>query len=97
MLLVLCDWHSQKEEKEVGQESGCARSPMESCGLFRATTFICYRYQCDTKVAAFIKAEKQLESLRAGLRQIFSKSGLVQAASQIMWFAPSSTVVSLSD
>ena len=68
MLLVLCDWHSQKEEKEVGQESGCARSPRESCGLFRATTFICYRYQCDTKVAAFIKAEKQLESLRAGLR-----------------------------
>ena len=61
---------------------------MESCGLFRAT-LICYRYQCDTKVAAFIKAEKQLESLRAGLRQIFSKSGLVQAASQIMWFAPS--------
>ena len=45
--------------------------------LTRAT-FICY--QCDTKVAAFIKAEKQLESLRAGLRQIsiFSKSGLVQ-------------------
>ena len=69
MLLVL---GSQKEEKEVGQESGCARSPMESCGLFRAT-FICYRYQCDTKVAAFIKAVKQLESLRAGLRQIFSK------------------------
>ena len=61
--------------------------------LFRAT-FICY--QCDTKVAAFIKAEKQLESLRAGLWQIFSKSGFVQAASQIMWFASSSTAINLS-
>ena len=62
---------------------------MESCGLFRAT-FICYRYQCDTKVAAFIKAEKQLESLRDGLRQTFSKSGLVQAACGLLrlvqWF-----------
>ena len=51
---MLCDWHSQKEEKE---ESGCAR-----------------------------------RAVRAGLWQIFSKSGLVQPASQIMWFAPSSTV-----
>ena len=63
--------------------------------LTRAT-FICY--QCDAKVAAFIKAEKQLESLRAGLRQIsiFSKSGLVQAASQFMSFALSSTAINLS-
>ena len=33
--------------------------------LFIRATFI--SYQCDTKVAAFIKAEKQLKSLRAGL------------------------------